>query len=455
MPGALFGRALSLRAPKHLRAVAACLRAAAACLIALPLPGSAGALGELLAAARLHDAEYLAARAQYAATVARLDQARAAFYPAVNLSANSMWNDQDIDILGQPVSREGQFNTNGYTLSVNQPLFKSLNDVQLAQARRGVRQAEAQYAAAEAALVNRVTQHFVEALQAQAAARASGAEVAYAAALNQAVSERYRRETATLAEQLESGSLMRRAAALELEASLNVRTRLLLLSHVAGREVPPGLISDYVVVLPRESPSLQDWTAQALAYSPAVRAYAEALELARLEVRRAETGNHPVLELVASHGRNKQGPTASQFFSSRVTNSAIGVQLAVPIFAGGVVQARKTEALALTEKAERELEAARRAAQYQVLATFQALQVSQQQYEAQQHAAAALEEVVFTTQKAVEGGTKTSFELLKARAQLEGARRDLGHAAANALLHRVRLQTLSGASLELLAPGPF
>jgi len=446
MPGPVRRRALTLRALGRLLL---------GCVLALPLPATAGVLGELLAAARQHDAEYLAARAQYAATVAKLDQARAAFYPAINLSANSTWNDQEIDIIGQPISRDSQFNTNGYTLSLNQPLFKSLNDVQLAQARRGVRQAQAHYAAAEAALINRVTQHFVEALQAQAAARASGVEMAYASALNRAVSERFRRETATLADQLETGSLVRRAAAMDLEASLAIRTRLLLLGHVTGREVLPGVVGSYVVPLPRETPTLQDWTAQAIAYSPTVRAYAEAVELARLEAQRAATGNHPVLELVASHGNNKQGPTASQFFSSRVINTALGLQLTVPLFAGGIVQARKSEAFALTEKAERELEAARRAAEYQVLQEYQALQVSLQQHEAQVHAAAALEELVFTTEKGMQGGTKTSFELLKARAQLEGARRDLTQAASNALLHFVRLQTLAGTSIELLHASPF
>ena len=101
--------------------------------------------------------------------------------------------------------------------------------------------------------------------------------------------------------------------------------------------------------------------------NPAIRAAQFAWLAAQAEVKKQEAEYQPVVELVASTGRNNQpdtGPTPSQAgFRSRV--SSIAIQLNWPLYSGGSTTSKVRESRHMVEKARQDMEAARRNAHNQ------------------------------------------------------------------------------------------
>ena len=117
-------------------------------LLASPLLVSqlhAADLLQIYREAQTNDAVYAAARANLKAGQEKLPQARAGLLPTLGVSGNTQWNENEIrrrdgDILAKP-----NFNSNGYTVSLSQPLFRWQNWVAYDQSKYLVAQAEANY----------------------------------------------------------------------------------------------------------------------------------------------------------------------------------------------------------------------------------------------------------------------------------------------------------------------
>src|SRR5438552_448629 len=89
-------------------------------------------------------------------------------------------------------------------------------------------------------------------------------------------------------------------------------------------------------------------------------------DIAALEVGRQRAGHYPTLDLVASFQQGYAGAAASTNiaanFASDTRIGLIGVQLNVPIYQGGLVNSRVTQAVANQDVARQNLEGARRTA---------------------------------------------------------------------------------------------
>ena len=89
--------------------------------------------------------------------------------PSVNLSANTTQNETDTQTRGSSTLSSGErtYNSHGYSVSLNQPLYRAQNYASYAQAKSTVEQVNAQYATAEQDLVVRVAQAYFDVLLAQ------------------------------------------------------------------------------------------------------------------------------------------------------------------------------------------------------------------------------------------------------------------------------------------------
>ena len=82
-------------------------------------------------------------------------------------------------------------------------------------------------------------------------------------------------------------------------------------------------------------------------------------ELAEKEVARNRGGHYPTLDLIANYAENSTG--GSTFgFGSDGHSKAIGVQLNLPLYQGGVIQSKLREAVANRDRAKEDLENTRR-----------------------------------------------------------------------------------------------
>lgn len=188
--------------------------------------------------------------------------------------------------------------------------------------------------------------------------------------------------------------------------------------------------------------ALDDWRSKAFDANPEVESLKHTLEAARQEVRRVDSGHYPRLALILSVGNNKSDTTSTYRQSSRTTT--VGVQLNVPIFAGGSVSAQSRQAVAQLVKAQADLDA--RVAELEV--------ELHRQYSAQKNGVlriAALESAVATshalieaTQRSFIGGERTNVDVLNAQERLAQSVHDLAQARYEQLVAGLRLRHLAG-----------
>src|SRR5207244_9324358 len=89
------------------------------------------------------------------------------------------------------------------------------------------------------------------------------------------------------------------------------------------------------------------------------------LEIAVREIERTRAGHLPTLNIVGSTGGSSSSISTSTSINnnaSDATSSTISLQLAIPLYAGGNVSSLARQAVANREKAQQDLEGARRTA---------------------------------------------------------------------------------------------
>jgi outer membrane protein len=115
-----------------------------------------------------YDAQYASARAALEAGREKLPQGRTGLLPTIGLAANTTWNEVDTTrrVNGAPATNT-QYNSNGWTVSLSQPLFRWQNWVAYTQSELAVAQAEAQFGLAKQELIVRSAQAYFDVLLAQ------------------------------------------------------------------------------------------------------------------------------------------------------------------------------------------------------------------------------------------------------------------------------------------------
>ena len=129
-------------------------------------------------------------------------------------------------------------------------------------------------------------------------------------------------------------------------------------------------------------------------------------------------------------------------FDSRQT--AVGLQFALPLYQGGVIQSRVREALSNLERARQDLENARRSAAFDTRQAFLGVTSGIAQVKALESAVVSSQSQLDSTRLGQEVGVRTGVDVLNAQQQLYSARRDLAQARYNYILSRLRLQAATG-----------
>ncbi len=408
------------------------------------LPARAQSLLELYDAARAYDAAFQSARAQYDASAARAEQARAGLLPQAGLSAAATRTDLTSSTAAGTIDRG--FTTQNPTLSASQPLYRPGNLAAWEQAKRQVDVAQAQLTTAGQDLILRVSQAYFDVLAAQDT-------LAFVRAQKQAVSEQLasaRRNfevgTATITDTREAQARFDLVSAQEIQAENDLRVRRLALETITGRTGAQPLALAVPLALPTPEPADPDaWVTQAEQASPSILQARRNVEIAELETERARAGHKPTVDLVASYGVQRNiGGTAVTPVTSRATASTVGVQFNLPLFAGFSTQNRIRETLSLEERARADLEATRRNVAQQTRTAYLNLVSGNGQVKALEAAEASSQLALDANRLGYQVGVRINIDVLNAQSQLFQTKRDLAQARYNLLLGQLRLRQANG-----------
>lgn len=400
--------------------------------------------------ARVQDAQYAAAKAQFIATQERLPQGRALLLPNANFEAGYNYNRTDIDY-DSNAFQSGTRNYDAYNAGVRitQPIYRRQNSLTYDLAKTQVLQAESQLNLAGQDLIVRVSQAYFTVLLARSnLTTVVSQKIAVAEQLEQA-KRNFVVGTATITDQREAQARYDLVVAQEIAARNDLEVGQRALEVLVGRSVDDelaGLILPITLSAPQPT-DMKAWVDQGYQSSLEVLLARQSLEIAQQEVERQRAGHQPTLDAVGSLTYTDQG--SSSFGVGSSTQAAvIGLQLNLPLYQGGAISSRTREAAAQQERARQELENARRTVAQKTREAYLGVTSGLAQVSALEQAVASTQLQLESTKLGQEVGVRTAVDVLNAEQQLALARSNLYQALYSTILSQLRLKAAVGRVAE-------
>jgi outer membrane protein len=394
-----------------------------------------------------YDAQFASARASREAGREKLPQGRSALLPTVGVGASTVWNKSNYELRSTPpVSQTDHYNTHGWTASLTQPLFRWQNWATYKQGEFAVALAEAQFDAAKQDLMVRVAQAYFDVLLAQETLTTNVAQKEAITQQLESAKRNFEVGTATITDTHEAQARYDLAAAIEIAARNDLTVKRQALQVLIGKEPDTLKALKPGAQIGRPQPDdIVKWAESAESSNFVVAQAQAAYEIADQEVSKQRGGHLPTLDLVATYGRSGMGYNASTGGVGVDTRgSTIGVQLAVPIFAGGALVSRDREAVALRDKARADLDNARRQASLGARQAYLGVTSGLSQVTAYQAAVASSQSALDSNKVGYDVGVRINIDVLNAQSQLYDTRQKLAKARFDTLVAQLRLKQAAG-----------
>ncbi|OWQ45823.1 channel protein TolC [Roseateles noduli] len=423
-------------------------------LLAAALAFVAGAaqaqsLQELYDAARAYDATFLAARAVADSAQYRYGQAQALARPSVGLGVGATRNEVDLPAI--PTAQGGSVNTGwqGNTvatagLNAKYAIFNRPNAGSIEQARLGVDVAQSDLETAEQDLIVRVAQAYFDVLAAKDTLSTSSANKAAIAEQLASAKRNFEVGTATITDTREAQARYDLATAQELAADNDLRVKRVTLDQLVGRVgVEPRPLAVPVALPPVAPSTVEPWVSVAEGAHPAIRKAQLGLDIAKIEIDRAQGARWPTVDLNASLGVQRQtGEGVS--YTGNTKQGSLGVSVNLPVYTGGQITNRIKETMSLEEKSRNDLNFARRSVEEGTKRAFFGVQSLQAQVKAYEAAESSTKLALEATQLGYKVGVRVNLDVLNAQTQLYTTQRDLAKARYDVLVNSLKLRQASG-----------
>ena len=396
-----------------------------------------------------NDPQYRAAEADYRANQEAKSQGWAPLLPQINLSGSV--GETDSDVLSYPgdPTREGEttYENTTYSLTLNQTIYQHEYYVQLRQANAQVARAEADFHNARQELIVRVAEAYFQYLGAVDNLTFARAEKkAVKQQLNQ-TKQRFNVGLTAITDVHEAQARYDQTNAATISAE-----NLLAVARENLREIT-GMTYKDIAKLSENSPLLRpkpdnvdQWVDIALENSLSLIAAKKTREIAREEVNRVRAGHYPRLDLVADH---TYSDVEGGLFGARETeDTAVALQLNIPIYSGGAVSSRTREAAARHIQSKEQYEQERRAIERQVRSSYLNVISNISQVKAFAQALESSRTALEATEAGFEVGTRTAVDVLNSQQELYGAERDYARARYTYILEAFRLKQAAGILAE-------
>ncbi len=427
-------------------------------LAVLALAGAAQAVelsfGRAFDAALVYDAKYRAAAHELDATRLGEPIARSALLPSVSLSAatSSVVGTRNFpNALNQDVRIHVNYEAPQASLSLRMPIldFGALAGLELAEAQSAV--AEQQLRADGLDLVDRLTGAWLQLLAAQETLSLQSEQLDLLTVRRSQAERRLAQGEGTRVQVAQTQASIEIARSRELEGQQQLALAAQGITRITG------LIDVRIPGLP-ESVSFSEaipytmagWIELAQRQSPMLQLRERVLLVARASVRRQYAGHLPRLDAVGSLSRQESDSTAN---IGQTTNlRSIGLQLTVPLFSGGGVDASVRQAVVRQMKADEELRLERENLVFDIQRFWLAAVGGQARVDALGETLRSQQLALKGAERALETGLGTAGEVADARSALIDVRRQLIEARLNQLQSHVRLQLRAGVPMsELVA----
>lgn len=414
---------------------------------AAPLPATPVlTLTEAFRSALGHDAMYRAAGHEVEAARLGVPLARASLLPSVNLTAsnnNVQGTRRFPNNLNQEVRVRLDYEAPQAALQMRMPVLNwdALSSYKMSKVQSEA--AELIYVAQSLDLLDRVAEAYVRTLMAEETRTAAEGQIRSIELQLGQVQQRLLRGEGTRVQvaQMQASLDLAKARKVEADAQVELATRQLL--RVTGvRDASLQRLSASPVAEQAPVEGLGDWLERGVRQSAVLQARARSVEVAKLAISRQYAGHLPRLDIVASVSRSENDSIAS--LGQTTSQRSVGLQLTVPLYSGGGVDASIRVAVARHARADEELRDERESLELDIQRFYQGTVSGARTVAAYRAAVASAELAWQGSRRALELGLGTTSDVAQTQAAYFSAQRDLAQARSDQLLAHIRLMARAG-----------
>lgn len=426
-----------------------------ACVLALLAPPVAQA-NELLRVYGLaleNDAQLQAAAGTRQSIVETVPQARGALLPQINGLGTYTEGEstRTFDVAGSPDPDNGrpvesEDETTLLQVQLRQALFDAAAWNRWQQAGANAAAAEANYQIAKQSLALRVAEVYFNLLAAADSVRFANAEKQAIERQLELAKRRFEVGLSAITDVQEAQARYDLTVAQMIEAEQVFDIAKVAVAEITGTPVARVIpLQDDIPLLGPNPDDINDWLKAAAEGNLEIRLARAQAEAAAQGVDVSRSAHYPTLSFVGEQ-RDYQdtsvtfvGPTDQQ-----IDQLSYGVQLNVPLFAGGATQASVRSAEGLHAQRVAELEGRRRAVERTTRNAYQGVIAGVSRVKALKQAVVSNTTALEASEVGLEVGARTAVDVLNAQRELYRAQRDYARSRYDYLLNILRLKSAAG-----------
>jgi outer membrane protein len=414
-------------------------------LAALTQSVSAEGLLGIWTKALVRDPVYASVRANRAAQLEKVPQARAQLLPYIGAGTGVEYDDTRKTNFNQAGSDQRGF----WSLALIQPLFNPSLWDQLKQSEYVAGIADIDVRLAWQNLLLRVAQAYFDVLAAHDTLKTLDAQKQAITNQLEAAKKGFELGSATIADTYEAQSRLDLVNASEIQARNALQVAQDALAAIINERPQSlaGLKAD--ISLPPPAPArLPDWTAQAAQSSLEVARAQLTTHIAERQLSIAQNQHGPTVDLYAQTGSQTDRGINGDRSGPRAIDTTVGIQLSIPLFAGGGISSRVREQTSLVQKSRYDLEAAKRVSAQRVQQYFSGVTDGLARVQALKAAEKSSQASLQANQTGYQIGVRVNIDVLNAQQQLYETQRSLAYARYETLLNSLKLKAAAGILTE-------
>lgn len=427
-------------------------------VLAAPCAATANDLLDSYHEALDQDRTLLAAQYARDAAVEAKPQAVSAFLPRLTATGSHERSHNEITTSGNRIitdptnpaptasSKVDFYNTADQAqVLLSQTLWSFEAFQRLKQADISVAQAEATYRNAQQSLILRLAQAYFEVLAANDALRTGSAERAATERQWQQAERRREVGLATIIDVQETRAAFDASIATVIAAERRVANAQRALEEITGREADPGqALAENMPLAPPTPARIEPWLEATRSDNYDLRIARLGTEIANRNVSAVRARHYPTLALTATYTENLN----SSERNADSTRGGIGVNLSLPIYAGGQIASQVRQAAALGSQSKASEEGTQRAVERQTRDAYQGVISGIASVQATQAAMKSSQLALESSQLGLKVGTRTEVDVLTALRNLYAAQRSYSQARYDYLISVLSLKRQAGRLAE-------
>jgi len=383
----------------------------------------------------------------YDIAVEMKQQDLAQLLPSIRMSANITNNVQKRTYEVSQFDGEEDYNSQGYSLTLSQSLFRYENTLRYKQADQRIKQTNTEWNAAKQVLMIQVSKRYFDILAAQDNLRFVTAEKQAIQRQLEQVTNRLEAGLSAITDLYETQARLDSTLASEIEAQNQFQNSLEALRQITNQyhdKLAP--LDKEQTFMPPTPSDIKHWESTALQNNLEIMALRRNHERLRQEIDTQRAGHYPTLDLILSYSNSNSG--GGNFGDSETEDRTVGLQLEMPIYQGGLIHSKTRTAQKTYSQHQEKLESTIRTVRTQTRESYLGVMASMARVRALKQAIRSNNQALEAIQAGYNEGMRTTFDVLQVNRELYRAQRDYQRARYDYVLNRLQLKQSTGQLVE-------